>query len=71
MPTPTPTPLLLQAFGSDSTEVRKAVVGTLVALHGLLRAAFAPFAEAYLSIQQQKLVQIYIDKAAGPGGAAP
>lgn len=54
---------LTAAFGSESTEVRKAVVAVLVALHGLLRAAFAPFAEAYLSVQQQKLVQIYIEKA--------
>ena len=52
-----------QAFGSESTEVRKAVVTVFVALYGLLRSAFAPFAETYLNVQQQKLVQIYIDKS--------
>jgi hypothetical protein len=54
---------LRQAFGSEATDVRKAVVAVLVALHQLLRSAFIPFAESYLNVQQQKLLQIYIDKA--------
>lgn len=59
-----------QAFVSDATDVRKAVVSVLVALHISLRSAFTIYAEAYLSMPQQKLLQMYIDKASGVASLA-
>jgi hypothetical protein len=57
-----------RAFLSTSADVRRAVVTVLVEMHGRLKAAgtgaaFARYAEAYLSPPQQKLLQIYIEKA--------
>jgi hypothetical protein len=53
------------AFLSTSTDLRRAVVALLVALHGATAStgAFARYTEAHLSLPQQKLLAIYIDKA--------
>ena len=55
------------AFLSTSTDLRRAIVALLVSLHQSTAAtgAFARYAEAYLTQPQQKLLSIYIGKAAG------
>ena len=55
------------AFLSTSTDLRRAIVALLVSLHQSTAStgAFARYAEAYLTQPQQKLLSIYIGKAAG------
>lgn len=62
-----------RAFLSTCTDLRRGVVALLVALHAATAAtgAFARYAEAYLTLPQQKLLAIYIEKgAAAAAGAA-
>jgi len=58
------------AFGSPSTDVRRSVVALLVALALALGHHFTRYAEAYLTEPQQKLLAIYVAKAAGAGVGA-
>ncbi len=55
-----------RAFLSTSTDLRRAVVALLVALHTATAStgAFARYAEAYLTPPQAKLLAIYIEKSA-------
>lgn len=59
-----------RAFLSTSTDLRRGVVSLLVALHKYTAStgAFARYAEAYLTLPQQKLLSIYISK--GEGGVS-
>lgn len=52
------------AFSSTNTDVRRACVGLLVDLHTLLEGTdtFARYTEVFLTLPQQKLLQIFIDK---------
>ena len=54
-----------RAFLSTSTDLRRSVVSLLVTLHRVTAAtgAFERYAEAYLTLPQQKLLSIYIAKA--------
>ncbi len=58
-----------RSFLSTSTDLRRGVVAMLVALHAATSStgAFARYAEAYLTLPQQKLLSIYISK--GDAGA--
>ncbi len=60
-----------RAFLSTCTDLRRGVVALLVALHAATAAtgAFSRYAEAYLTLPQQKLLAIYIEKSSA-GGAA-
>lgn len=60
-----------RAFLATSTDVRRSVVSLLVEMHLLLRSAFTRYAELYLTVSQQKLLQIYIDKAETERGLPP
>ena len=53
-----------RSFLSTSTDLRRGVVALLVALHTATAStgAFARYAEAYLTLPQQKLLSIYILK---------
>jgi hypothetical protein len=53
-----------RSFLSTSTDLRRGVVALLVALHTATAStgAFSRYAEAYLSLPQQKLLSIYISK---------
>jgi hypothetical protein len=59
------------AFGSPSSDVRRAVVQALVALSLALRGHFTRYVDAYLAEGQSKLLAIYVEKALATGGGAP
>jgi uncharacterized membrane protein YgcG len=59
------------AFGSPSSDVRRAVVQALVALSLALRGHFTRYVDAYLAEGQSKLLAIYVEKALATSGGAP